>query len=313
MPAPPNPATAAQKLTHGDSPAQRLAPCRLSRPSTGSRLLEGWYFKLVDPTERHRLTSSPADSWVKILLPPTRSSRLWTASPAARPITASHWQRSGPASSIRHRSRPESLHRTCHRVEHRNAGSTIGGPPSVQRRLPMAGHLALARHHGSVCVRPVHGVLPRSPELRPRDPRALGGGRPGGRLPRRPGLYREGLGTGVSPRLDLAADEPLRPAGHLPHCLGRSHPLARHRLRGFIVGFWWNGRLYRFATYTGAQVERLEVTPRSRLLDAARPGDDGWCEEGPPAGTHRPPRPRRRRPARTRPIGPPCCSGYWRA
>jgi hypothetical protein len=30
--------------------------------------------------------------------------------------------------------------------------------------------------------------------------------------------------------------------------------------RGFIAGFWWHGRLYRFATYTGARIERLEVT-----------------------------------------------------
>ncbi len=30
--------------------------------------------------------------------------------------------------------------------------------------------------------------------------------------------------------------------------------------RGFIVGLWHAGRLYRFATYTGAQIEQLELT-----------------------------------------------------
>jgi len=30
--------------------------------------------------------------------------------------------------------------------------------------------------------------------------------------------------------------------------------------RGMIVGLWHDGHLYRFATYTGAQIEHLEVT-----------------------------------------------------
>jgi hypothetical protein len=29
--------------------------------------------------------------------------------------------------------------------------------------------------------------------------------------------------------------------------------------RGFIIGLWHNGVLYRFATYTGAQIERLAI------------------------------------------------------
>ena len=33
--------------------------------------------------------------------------------------------------------------------------------------------------------------------------------------------------------------------------------------RGFIVGFWHAGRLYRFATYTGARVEKLAITGHS--------------------------------------------------
>jgi hypothetical protein len=37
--------------------------------------------------------------------------------------------------------------------------------------------------------------------------------------------------------------------------LGRTFP-------GFIVGLWHGGQLYRFATYTGAQVEKLAVTER---------------------------------------------------
>jgi hypothetical protein len=36
-------------------------------------------------------------------------------------------------------------------------------------------------------------------------------------------------------------------------------PWRRSSFRGMIVGLWHGGRLYRFATYTGAQTERLEV------------------------------------------------------
>ncbi len=35
---------------------------------------------------------------------------------------------------------------------------------------------------------------------------------------------------------------------------------------GFIVGFWLDGKLYRFATYTGARLEAFEITPEHLLL-----------------------------------------------
>jgi hypothetical protein len=37
-------------------------------------------------------------------------------------------------------------------------------------------------------------------------------------------------------------------------------PWLRRSFRGTIVGLWYQGRLYRFATYTGAEIERLQVT-----------------------------------------------------
>lgn len=37
-------------------------------------------------------------------------------------------------------------------------------------------------------------------------------------------------------------------------------PWRRARFRGFIIGFWHEQQLYRFATYTGAETEQLEVT-----------------------------------------------------
>ena len=40
-------------------------------------------------------------------------------------------------------------------------------------------------------------------------------------------------------------------------------PWLRGTFRGFIAGLWHRGRLYRFATYTGARVERLSVTDRT--------------------------------------------------
>lgn len=36
-------------------------------------------------------------------------------------------------------------------------------------------------------------------------------------------------------------------------------PWQNQAFRGFIIGFWHQGRLLRFATYTGAQIERLDV------------------------------------------------------
>jgi len=36
-------------------------------------------------------------------------------------------------------------------------------------------------------------------------------------------------------------------------------PWLGRAFRGFIVGFWLNGDLYRFATYTGAQIESLQI------------------------------------------------------
>jgi hypothetical protein len=38
-------------------------------------------------------------------------------------------------------------------------------------------------------------------------------------------------------------------------------PWRRASFRGMIVGLWHGGRLYRFATYTGARTDRLEITP----------------------------------------------------
>jgi hypothetical protein len=37
-------------------------------------------------------------------------------------------------------------------------------------------------------------------------------------------------------------------------------PWLRGAFPGFIVGLWHGGRLYRFATYTGAKLERLDLT-----------------------------------------------------
>jgi len=37
-------------------------------------------------------------------------------------------------------------------------------------------------------------------------------------------------------------------------------PWVRKAFPGFIIGFLWNGQLYRFATYTGAKTTRLEIS-----------------------------------------------------
>ena len=44
---------------------------------------------------------------------------------------------------------------------------------------------------------------------------------------------------------------------------------------GFIAGLWHEGRLYRFATYTGAKLKRLEVTDTQVTLHYVDPSQDG--------------------------------------
>ena len=46
----------------------------------------------------------------------------------------------------------------------------------------------------------------------------------------------------------------------MPDGLGGHHPLAGQSFRGFIVGLWHGGKLYRLATYTGAAIEHLSLT-----------------------------------------------------
>lgn len=43
-------------------------------------------------------------------------------------------------------------------------------------------------------------------------------------------------------------------------------PWLRSSFTGFIAGLWHDGRLYRFATYTGARIERQEITDQSVTL-----------------------------------------------
>jgi hypothetical protein len=50
---------------------------------------------------------------------------------------------------------------------------------------------------------------------------------------------------------------------NVPACITASVaviPWVRRAFRGFIVGFWLDGELYRFATYNGAKVESLEIS-----------------------------------------------------
>jgi hypothetical protein len=50
---------------------------------------------------------------------------------------------------------------------------------------------------------------------------------------------------------------------NVPACITASVaiiPWVRRAFRGFIVGFWLDGRLYRFATYNGAKIESLEIS-----------------------------------------------------
>lgn len=38
-------------------------------------------------------------------------------------------------------------------------------------------------------------------------------------------------------------------------------PWIKNAFRGFIIGFWYQGQLYRFATYTGAKIEKMQQFP----------------------------------------------------
>jgi tocopherol cyclase len=49
-------------------------------------------------------------------------------------------------------------------------------------------------------------------------------------------------------------------------CSAAIIPWIRRSFPGFIAGLWHDGVLYRFATYTGAAIERLELTDRQATL-----------------------------------------------
>ena len=85
-------------------------------------------------------------------------------------------------------------------------------------------------------------------------------------------------------------------------------PWLRGAFPGFIVGLWHGDQLYRFATYSGATIERLafddtHVTWHMRGPRAAAARLTAWRSSpgGPKAGCC------------TRRNGSPCCSGCWRA
>jgi tocopherol cyclase len=65
-------------------------------------------------------------------------------------------------------------------------------------------------------------------------------------------------GTGASPH-DGASTSHRNNAGTALTASVATIPWLGGAFRGFIVGLWHGGRLYRFATYTGAFLERLEV------------------------------------------------------
>jgi hypothetical protein len=44
-------------------------------------------------------------------------------------------------------------------------------------------------------------------------------------------------------------------------------PWLRSAFRGFIIGLWHEGKLYRFASYTGARIERLVTTDEQVTLE----------------------------------------------
>lgn len=66
-------------------------------------------------------------------------------------------------------------------------------------------------------------------------------------------------------------------------------PFVRRTFGGFIIGFWQEGKLYRFATYTGAKLEKLAVSDdqvlwvvrdgRHRLEMAAQRAEGGLLHE----------------------------------
>lgn len=53
-------------------------------------------------------------------------------------------------------------------------------------------------------------------------------------------------------------------------------PWRRAAFNGFIAGLWHKGRLHRFATYTGAQLERQEITDQTVTLHCVDPGKAGY-------------------------------------
>ena len=189
---------------------------------------EGWYFKLVDPTERHRLAIIPG-----IYLAPD-ATKTHAFVQLLDGATGRSAYRQHPAAEFA--CPPDELDIRL------GANRFTGGGLSVDVETPgfqrsrraalrpagaLAGDPGLAGHHGLVCLDALHGVLPRRGEHGPLADRAPVRGRPRRGLYRRPGLHREGLGPLLPLGLGLDADQPLRRAGRQPVGLGGHHPLDR--------------------------------------------------------------------------------------
>ena len=224
---------------------------------------EGWYFKLVDAGEQHRYAVIPG---VFIGREPGASHAFVQTLDGVTGRTAYHrypfeaFQAARDEFDIRvgpNRFRADRIELDIDRPEGRMSGEL-----RFCGRRALAGDADLAGHHGAVRLRALHGVLPRGAQLRSqhRGP-ALHRRRGATTSPAAAGTSRR-TGARRSPRPGSGCRATTSSEAAVGTCLTASVaiiPWLRGAFPGFIVGLWHGGQLYRFATYTGATIERLDL------------------------------------------------------
>jgi hypothetical protein len=239
-----------------------LHPARYHGRLRGQRapFFEGWYFKVVDPTERHRFAFIPGVFWTS--RPHAFIQVLDGASGAAHycdfPVE-SFW-----AAEDRFEVHVAGSRFNRQEMTLRDVGpSRISGTLRFVGTTPWPVTLAMPGIMGWYAWVPFmecyHGVVSLDHAIDGAltiDDEAIdfSGGR---------GYIEKDWGRSFPEAWIWFQSNHFERLGM---CLTASIaiiPWIRTAFPGFIIGLWYDGQLFRFATYTGATIERLDVTERT--------------------------------------------------
>jgi len=252
---------------------------------------EGWYFKLVDPSQRHRLAvipgifkaTNPGDShaFVQVL-----EGASGEASYHEYPVEAFN----GAARGLDVRIGANRFTLNGITLQIRSGGRSLEGSLDLVGLTPwpvtvispgVMGWFAwipfLQTYHGVLSFdHVIHGTLSVDGETVDFD---------GGR-----GYIEKDWGHSFPEAWVWMQTNHFDHLGTSLTASIATIPWLRTSFRGFIIGLWHQGHLYRFATYTGAQIEELilddvgamvVVSDRNHRLEIAAQGAEGGILRGP--------------------------------